>query len=71
MRSILNISLPQQTISYIDAVILNDGYSTRSEFIRSLIRDYKDKKLALELKKSHKEIKNTGGYKLKSLKELR
>jgi len=36
----LSISLPQQLISQIDTVLQDSGFSTRSEFIRNLLRNY-------------------------------
>lgn len=36
--STINISLPQEQISFIDKLILSYGFANRSEFIRSLLR---------------------------------
>lgn len=71
MRAIMNISLPEPMAVLIEQVVASGKYSTKSEFFRSLIRDWSEKRLAVELKESHEEMKKGKGKLLKSLKDLR
>ena len=71
MRTVMNISLQPSIVGYVDKVVSEEGYSTRSEFIRSLIRDHKERQLLNEIEVSREEIKRTGGIKVSSLKDLR
>lgn len=36
--STINISLPQEQVSFIDALVSRYGFANRSEFVRSLVR---------------------------------
>lgn len=71
MRSIINISLPQELSKKVDSLVKKGRYSTKSEFVRDLIRDrmeYED--LVGSVKKSQAEYK-AGKFKvLRSLADL-
>ena len=71
MRSILNISLPTNLKKEVEVAVKQGGYSTKSEFLRVLIRDWKQRQVLMELEDSRKEIKNKKGRVLKSLRDLR
>jgi putative addiction module CopG family antidote len=71
MRSIVNISLPQQLNKLIEKEVSKGNFSTKSEFIRSLLRAWQEEKLAKELEASRNEIKEGKGELLQSLKDLR
>lgn len=71
MRSILNISLPTSLKKEVEVAVKQGGYSTKSEFLRDLIRDWKQRLILQELEASRIEIKNKKGRVLKSLKDLR
>lgn len=71
MRAIMNISLPEQMVNWVDQAVASGKYATKSEFFRSLLRDWSDKKLALELRASHEEMKRGKRKLLRSLKDLR
>ena len=71
MRAIVNISLPPQLNSLVEKEIASGQYATKSEFFRSLLRDWQEEKLAKELEESRNEIKKGRGKLLKSLKDLR
>ena len=71
MRTVMNISLQPSFVGYVDKIVTEEGYSTRSEFIRSLIRDHQEQKLFKEIEASRKEISQTGGVKISSLRDLR
>ena len=71
MRTIVNISLPVQLNSVIEAEVATGNYASKSEFFRSLLRNYMETKLARELDESRKELKAGKGKVLKSLSDLR
>jgi Arc/MetJ-type ribon-helix-helix transcriptional regulator len=67
----MNISLPQPMAALIEQAVASGSYSTKSEFFRSLVRDWSEKRLAIELKESREEMKSGKGKLLKSLRDLR
>lgn len=71
MRAIMNISLPEPMAALIEQAVASGKYSTKSEFFRSLVRDWSEKKLALELQESREEMKKGKGKLLRALKDLR
>lgn len=60
---LVNINLKDDVLKEIDAVVSNFGFTNRSEFIRSVIREkleeYKVKKAIMSLSKSRGVIKNS------------
>lgn len=54
----------------VEQAVSSGKYSTKSEFFRSLVRDWSDSKLAQELRGSQEEMKRGKGKLLKSLKDL-
>ena len=71
MRTILNLSLPQDMALAVDAAVDSGNYVSRSEFFRVLLRDWMESRLLNGLKSSQKELKLGKGKLLKSLKTLR
>ena len=71
MRAIMNISLPEPMAILIEQAVASGKYSTKSEFFRSLVRDWSEKRLAIELNESRDEMKKGKGKLLKSLRDLR
>jgi len=71
MRSIVNISLTPQLNDLINQAVVSGQYVSKSEFIRSLLRDWSERYFASELKKSQQEINQGKGKLLSSLKDLR
>ena len=71
MRSILNISLSSDLKKEVETAVKKGGYSTKSEFLRVLIRDWKERQELQELRISRNDIKNKKGKVLKSLRALR
>jgi len=71
MRTILNLSLPQDMVLAVDAAVNSGNYVSRSEFFRALLRDWMESRLLTGLKASRKELKSGQGKLLKSLKNLR
>ena len=73
MRSVVNISLPEDMVAFINSEVKDNNFMSTSEFFRKLIRDYKENKLLNELNNSRKEILEEK-YKysdIKSLKDIR
>lgn len=71
MRNIVNISLPKKTVAYVKKEARRRRYSSVSEFIRGLIRQYEEDKILAELEKSRREFREGKGKILHSLKDLR
>ena len=71
MRQIVNISLPQNLATLVNDTVSIEGYASKSEFFRELIRNWADTRMLTELNKSREEIINGKGKKLKSLRDLR
>ncbi len=70
MRTIMNISMPEPMAILIDNEVATGKYSSKSEFFRSLFRNWAEIKLANELKESRKEMKAGKKKLLKSLADL-
>ncbi len=71
MRTIVNISLPAQLNSVVEAELSSGNYASKSEFFRTLLRNWMEGRLAKELEESRKELKMGKGKVLKSLSALR
>lgn len=71
MRSIINISLPSTLKHEVETAVRRGGYATKSEFIRELLRLWKEDQLLKDLQFSQGEIKAGRGRVLKSLRSLR
>lgn len=71
MRTIVNISLPNEMSLVIDRMVASGKFASKSEFIRSLLRDWMENNLYGELEKSHRELASGKGKLLRSLKDLR
>ena len=70
MRSIVNISLPAQLNSVVEAELVSGNYASKSEFFRTLLRSWMETKVAKELEESRRELKAGKGKVLKSLADL-
>lgn len=71
MRAIINISLPEPMALTVEKAVATGEYATKSEFFRTLIRNWSEQKLSEELKQSRHEFKMGKGKFLRSLKDLR
>jgi len=71
MRTIVNISLPSEMSLVINQMVASGKFASKSEFIRSLLRDWMENNLYGELEKSRRELISGEGKLLKSLKDLR
>jgi len=71
MRSIINISLPENQKKEVEKIVKQENFATKSEFFRYLLRLWQEQKLFNELKEEKQEILQGKGKLLKSLKALR
>lgn len=72
MREIINISLPRELSREVEKAVKRGDYSTKSEFLRELIRErIAEENLLARIESSRKEIKMGKGKTLKSLFSLR
>lgn len=72
MRTIVNISIPNQLALVVDKVVKSGRFASKSEFFRLLLRDWiEENNIVEELKESRRELKLGKGKSLKSLKDLR
>ena len=72
MRTVVNISLPDQLATKVDKVIRQGDFASKSEFFRLLLRDWLEENEAVrELGESRRELRAGRGKLLKSLKDLR
>lgn len=71
MRTIINISLPKELSLLVEKIVKKDKYSTKSEFIRELIRErIAEEDLLNRLEKSETEFRAGKGKILRSLADL-
>lgn len=71
MRQIINISLPKSMSDLVNREVKEKSYVSKSEFFRSLIRQWSDQKEIDEILESQRQAKLGKKYPLKSLKDLR
>ena len=71
MREVVNISLSKELNREIERIMKKERYSTKSEFLRELIRErIAEEDLLRRIKISRKEIRAGKGRTLKSLRDL-
>ena len=71
MRAILNISVPSKLKKEVEQAVKNGGYVSNSEFIRDLLRLWKEDQLLKGVERSRKEIRAGKGKVLRSFRDLR
>ena len=71
MRTIVNISLPTQLNSVVESELALGNYASKSEFFRTLLRNWMEGRITKELEESRRELKMGKGKVLKSLSDLR
>lgn len=72
MRSVINISLSKELAVDLEKAVKHGKYSSKSEFLRELIRDkLEEEDLLRSVKISRREIAQGKGKILRSLKDLR
>ncbi|MFH1968631.1 MAG: ribbon-helix-helix domain-containing protein [bacterium] len=71
MRDIINISLSKELAKDLEKVVKKGKYSSRSEFLRELIRErLEEEDLLRRIKISEKEFEQGKGKMLRSLEDL-
>lgn len=71
MREVINISVTKDLNRAIDSLVKKGKYSTKSEFLRDIIRDkISEADLDYQIKKSKQEFRAGKGKLLKSLADL-
>lgn len=71
MREVINISLPKELDREIEKIIKRGRYSTKSDFLRELIRErVAEEDLLARIEKSEAEFRAGKGRILRSLKDL-
>lgn len=71
MRTVINISLPEQMAKTVDKTVKSGKFASKSEFFRHLIRQWQENKFLTELEQSRIEFASGKAKVLKSLKNLR
>jgi len=71
MRQVINLSLPSEMVDTVKKAVKDGQYTSTSEFIRGLIRDWQQGHLLVQLKQSQEQIKKGNSRVLKSFKDLR
>jgi len=71
MRQIINISLPKSMADLVDREVKEKSYVSKSEFFRSLIRDWSENEAVNQIIESKKQMKKGNKFLLKSFKDLR
>ena len=71
MREVVNISLPKELSREVERIVKMGKYSTKSEFVRELIRErIAEEDLLARIRKSETEFRAGKGKLLRSLKNL-
>ena len=71
MRAIINISLPKELDREVEKIMRKGRYSTKSEFLREIIRErIAEEDLLARIEKSEEEFRAGKGKVLRSLKDL-
>ena len=72
MREVINISLSKDLSRAVDALVKKGRYSTKSEFVRDMIRaKIEEEEIWRDVQKSEAEFRTAKGKLLRSLKDLR
>lgn len=70
VRTVVNISLPQELTTVVDEAVESGFFASKSEFFRSLLRDWMGSRLVSDIEKSELEFAFGKGRRLRSLKDL-
>lgn len=71
MRTVINISIPEQLSVLVEKEVKKGNFASKSEFFRNLFRLWIEGRLQSELEESRRELKSGKGKLLKSLADLR
>ena len=67
----MNISMPEALRKQVEVAVKEGNYASTSEFIRHLLRLWKDQEILKDIRQSEKEYKQGKAKVLKSFKDLR
>jgi Arc/MetJ-type ribon-helix-helix transcriptional regulator len=70
MRSVLNISLPEETANEVRREVKRGNFASVSEYFRHVLRERQQYLLARELREELKEFDNGRAKELNSLQDL-
>ena len=70
MRNVINISLPENSVKFVESEVKKGKFATKSEFFRVLVRKWEEDFLLKELKEAQKDFEAGKFKKLRSLKDL-
>jgi len=68
MRKVINISVPEKIYKAVERDSKREGFASKSEYIRSLLRERSEDRAVAEVKASQREARSG---KLKELKSFR
>jgi len=71
MRTVVNVSLPLELATVVDGAVESGFFASKSEFFRSLLRDWVGSRLVSDVEESELEFAMGKGRRLRSLKDLR
>ncbi len=63
--------MPETLAKEVDQAVKEGNFASKSEFIRDLLREWKNQQLLRDIAQSRKEIAQGKGKVLRSLKDLR
>ena len=70
MRTVVNVSLPKELVTVVDEAVGSGFFASKSEFFRSLLRDWVGSRLVSDVEESELEFAKGKGRRLRSLKDL-
>ena len=70
MRTVINVSLPQELTTVVDEAVGSGFFASKSEFFRSLLRDWVESQLVSDVEESELEFAMGKGRRLRSLEDL-
>jgi len=71
MRTVVNVSLPPELTTVVNEAVEDGFFASKSEFFRSLLRDWVESRLVEDVKESEREFAMGKGRRLHSLRDLR
>jgi len=71
MRTVVNVSLPPELTTVVNEAVEGGFFASKSEFFRSLLRDWAESRLAEDVEESEREFAMGKGERLHSLRDLR
>lgn len=70
MRSVINISLPAESVRDVEAEVKKHKFASKSEFFRYLLREYKTSLLLRDIEKGRKEYREGKAKRLDNVEDF-